>query len=848
MPDRIEITENESSRTARQSGAYWAHTRTDAAGCISPEEAWEPLFTPFAREIDPDDPEAACSGEHGAPCRHCEQMAERHGHLNKVAWWSGHFAAEMFPPDSEAAKAAKQWGWLVGLWHDLGKFAPEFQQLLRGDRSRANHSTAGAQHAQMALPGMGQLLAYAVAGHHAGLADLVTGGDSSLKARIEGKDYLHDLPEATSLLLSSPNTLKPSISTRGPGAWASFTRMLFSCLIDSDFLATETFMSPEQAVRRFQWPDDIIERMITALDQRYAEFDPITPDSPEIDSRRAGVHADCLAAAEREPGLFTLTVPTGGGKTLASLAFALRHARKHGLRRVIFVVPYTSIIEQNADEYRKTFAGLAEELGRDPVLEHHSNFEDSGESEDLTGEKPLWRLAAENWDAPLIVTTAVQFFESLHANRTSRCRKLHRIARSVVIFDEAQTLPPDLLTPCLDSIRHLTRHFGATVVLCTATQPALGKLPAETPGEHAKKWNRIALDLEEQGSAEIIGDVDQLFAGLSRTRIAALGPLSDDAIVEHLRKHERVLCIVNTKPHAARLFEALGSDDPANLHLSAQLSPAHRSDIVAEIKRREGDRKKGRPAESCRVIATTVVEAGVDLDFPIIYRALTGLDSLAQAAGRCNRHGTLGERGGKVFLFFPTDQKVPAFLIQSVNATTSVLPDFHGREDDLILPEAIEAWFREFYFNKGEWDAAGIRDLFRYSTDSTSFPFHFDFNTAAQKFQLIPDTQAPVIIEPKPGRWPGMDENKAAEIRMLIDAIREADRYGHFPPGGAHRTLQRHTVQVPKSIHAALVSAGKVAPLCDGRFPVLVHPENDYDSKLGLRLPDHRDLASAFLI
>jgi len=800
---------------------------------------WEPLFTPFG------DGEGVCRRR---DCEACRALLPDHGHLNKVAWWTGNFASEMFRPDSEEAEAAWQWGYLVGLWHDLGKFAKDFQKRLRGELPRANHSTAGAQHAHSEIPGLGQLLAYAIAGHHAGLADLVSGGDSSLEARIERFDFLPTLPETASPIRSVSPSLKPPIATRNHGAWAFFTRQLFSCLVDADFLATEAFMNPEESKRRFRWPDDILDRMIAALDERYAEFDPVTPASLEIDRRRADVHADCLAAAARESGLFTLTVPTGGGKTLASLAFGLRHARKHGLRRVIFVVPYTSIIEQNADEYRRTFAGLAEELGRDPVLEHHSNFEDSGEGDDTNEESPLWRLAAENWDAPLIVTTAVQFFESLHANRTSRCRKLHRIARSVVIFDEAQTLPPDLLAPCLDSLRHLTRHFGATAVLCTATQPALGKLPADTPGEHACKWNNIALDLEKHGPAEIIGDVARLFAGLSRTRIDDLGPLSDDGLVERLREHERVLCIVNTKPHAARIFEALDPDDPANLHLSAQLSPAHRSDLIADIRRREGDEKSGRSPEPCRVIATTVVEAGVDLDFPVVYRALTGLDSLAQAAGRCNRHGALGERGGKVFLFDPTDQKVAGFLVQAVNATTSVLPDFRGREDDLILPEAIEPWFREFYFNKGEWDTAGIRELFRLANDSPSFPFHFDFKTAARRFQMIPDTQAPVIIEPKPGLWPGIDEEKAAEIRELIDSIRDADRYGRFPPGGAHRRLQRHTVQVPKSIHAALVAAGKVAPLCEGRFPVLVHPENDYDSKLGLLLPDHHDAISAFLV
>ena len=416
------------------------------------------------------------------------------------------------------------------------------------------------------------------------------------------------------------------------------------------------------------------------------------------------------------------------------------------------------------------------------------------------------------------------------------------MARSVVIFDEAQTLPPDFLAPCLDTLRHLTKFFGSTAVLCTATQPALGKHPDGTSGSHAKKWNRIALDLGEKGSREIVRDVDGLFSHLARTRIEHLGALDDEQLAERLRGQDRILCILNTKPHAARVFEKLGAKDSANLHLSAQLSPAHRADILREINRRE---KEGEP---CRVIATTVVEAGVDLDFPVVYRALTGLDSLAQAAGRCNRHGKLGERGGQVFLFTSTAQKTPSFLTHSVNAAASVLPDYQGRADDLILPEAIESYFRQFYFEKDDWDREKIGDCFDVANDSSAFPFLFNFKTAAKRFRLIPDNQLPVIIEPKPGLWPDLNTERYSEIRALINAIREANRFGRFPPGNAHRRLQRHTVQIPKSIHAAMVATGKIELFCDDRFPVLVHPENDYDKNLGLKLPDHADLTSAFLI
>ena len=829
-----EEPENEADLTAEATtGEAKAHTKLDKDGNPLPESEWEPLFTDDVEECP------ALEGDHTAECEACRDLDPDHGHLNKVAYHAARSAAAMFEDGSEASRAAFQWGYLAGLWHDLGKFDERFQARLRGELPRANHSTAGAQHAMRSLEAIGQPLAYIVASHHAGLADLM-GGESSLHKRLTGEDFVATLTHDSRRALAEAQLALP-LHARNAKAYATFTRLLFSCLVDADFLATEAFMNPVQAKRRACWPDDILARMERALAERYAKFGAPATD---IDQHRATVHADCLAATTRAPGLFTLTVPTGGGKTLASLAFALRHAHLHGLRRVVYVAPYTSIIEQNAAEYRDTFAALSDELGHDIVLEHHSNFESPEVDKDAPrqDEKPLWRLAAENWDAPLVVTTSVQFFESLYANKTSRCRKLHRIARSVVVLDEAQTLPPDLLAPCLDSLKQLTRHFGTTVVLCTATQPALGRLPENTPGDFATKFNNIALDLPPDGSREIVRNVPSLFSGLRRTTIENLGTLSDEQLADTLRAHDRALCILNTKPHAARIFELLDADNPTNIHLSAQLCPAHRTAVLAEIRHRE---ETGKP---CRVIATTVVEAGVDIDFPVAYRALTGLDSLAQAAGRCNRHGKLGTGGGKVFLFTPAGQRTPQFLTHNVAATTNVLPDFKDNPDDLILTDAIEAFFHQFYLAHGHWDKPAILTRFEPANDSPAYPFRFDFKTAARDFRLIPDHQLPVVIEPKPDTWTGQDEAKSADIRALIERVRQADKFGHFPPADAHRKLQRYTVQIPTVIHRAMVSQGKVQLLCDDRFPVLTHAENDYDSKLGLLVPDHITKPDAFIL
>ncbi len=802
----------------------YAHTHPDHPGDPT---RWEQLFTPFG-EANPDEPTKACPGRNGEPCQHCERMEPYHGHLNKVAWHAATFAADMFPsgPDRDAAR---QWAYLAGLWHDLGKFSEEFQQRLRGERERANHSTAGAQLSASQLHTT--LLAYPIAGHHAGLADYVR-GDSGILARLNGLDYLSTLERPSVFQVTTSLAAPPS---KEPKSLALHTRFLFSALVDADFLATEAFMNSERHQRRCNWPKDILLQMEGTLQERYHQFGD--PDSA-IARLRHRVHIDCIDKAGDKPGFFSLTVPTGGGKTLASLSFALRHSLEHDLRRIIYVAPYTSIIEQNASEYRTTFAGLAAKIGRDPVLEHHSNFETDISSDH---EEPLWKLSAENWDAPLIVTTSVQLYESLYANRTSRCRKLHRIARSVIILDEFQNLPPNLLAPCLDILKRLVAHYGVTVVLCTATQPAVGKLSADQPGDFAKSFNKIAL----RPAREIVSDISNLFASLQRVRVENAGSLGDDELVSQLSGHQRILCILNSKPHAARVLEKLGVEDPANLHLSAQLCPAHRRLILAEIKRRE------QSGEPCRLIATTVVEAGVDLDFPAVYRAQTGLDSLAQAAGRCNRHNHLGPAGGLVRFFSPSDQKPPAFLSQAIAATQAVLPDHSP--SDLLLPEAIESYFLQYFFLLGGsggqgWDRHDILKCFRIAEDNPGFPFAFDFQSAAERFRLIPDNQAPVIVPPVRGCWDQRDESRSAEILDLLDRIRSADQLGYPAPRQAHRALQSHTVQIPKNIHAAMIAEDLIRPCCDGRFPILVHPENDYHPKLGLLLPDHLARPGAFVV
>jgi CRISPR-associated endonuclease/helicase Cas3 len=517
---------------------------------------WEPLFTPD------------CPALSGERCEACERMDRKHGHLNKVAWWTGKFTEEMFRNGSLEAEAAREWGYIAGLWHDIGKFAPTWQNYLRSKADihcdevsgRVDHARAGAQHA-VRSDILGHLLAYCIAGHHSGPLDAIS-EKACLQKRLEKEiaSYANTPPEILARPIPDlPRTIAESIRT--PFVAALFTRMIFSALVDADFLATEAFMASDRGGLRRREDATLLRRMLDLLEHRIAEF-PFPQN--EVDRARANVHAECVSSAEQAPGLFSLTVPTGGGKTLSSLAFALRHAIKYRQRRVIYVIPFTSIIEQNTAVFDEVFRPLIQSE-RDPiVLQHHSNLSPQKETERT-------RLAAENWDAPLVVTTAVQFYESLHAARTSQCRKLHNIANSVVILDEAQCLPVEYLRPCLDNLRELAAHYNTTVLLCTATQPAV------------HRTDNFPIGLEEV--REIVPNPTELYETLKRVKVVDRGPLNDATLASEIAALDQVLAIVNTRRHAQSLFRLLPDSD-ANFHLSALMCPAHRDKVFTTARSR----------------------------------------------------------------------------------------------------------------------------------------------------------------------------------------------------------------------------------------------------------------------
>jgi len=693
-------------------------------------------------------------------------------HLKNVAEMARSFA-ESF--------GAGDWGYLAGLWHDLGKYSEAFQQRLGAAEGtdahietkpgRVDHSTAGAQHAFNLLKDKGKILAYAIAGHHAGIPNGKANESSDITNRL--KKTVYDYFAFQDNLINVPTTLNDlpfTLNKKRFGFQLSFfIRMVFSCLVDADFLDTEAFIDSDKSLWRKGYPDlsEMDNRLTSALNNLTASAN----DTP-INKHRAIILRNCLDAAESPQGLFSLTVPTGGGKTLSSLAFAMKHALKHGLERIIYVIPYTSIIEQNAAVFRDI-------LGEDVMLEHHSNFEP--EEEDHRS-----RLAAENWDAPLIVTTNVQFFESLYSCRSSRCRKAHNIAKSVVILDEAQMLPVPLLRPCMEVLRELSSAYKATIVLCTATQPAF------STNEHFKD----GLD----GVQEIIPDPAKLYNLFKRIHIEILPELSDADLADRLNIHSQVLCIVNTRKHARLVFESIRHQEDC-YHLSALMCPAHRTKKFKVIRRALSS---GLP---CRVVSTQLIEAGVDIDFPVVYRCAAGIDSIAQAAGRCNREGKLSE-GGKVKVFL-SKTGLPTGHFRRAAETAQTVMRHH---DDLLSLEAVEEYFRNLYWMNGEkLDEHHILDDLNEGKIKGDFPFR----VVDEKFRIIKDAMEPIIIP-----W-----NKDAE--KIIQGL----RYAIYPASFA-RKAQRFTVQVPPRVLSSLEHAGSVERLND-HYCMLINMDL-YSDDLGL--------------
>ncbi|MCW9043639.1 MAG: CRISPR-associated endonuclease Cas3'' [Pseudopelagicola sp.] len=684
-------------------------------------------------------------------------------------------------------------GKIAGGLHDLGKVKPRFQAKLQGEKNDEPHAAEGARAAvRLYGPGLGKILAYCIAGHHAGLANGI--GRSQARPSTPLCERLAQAGE-----VEPPDWLKlPELAVPGPlqqpgdtpaFAVQFFTRMLFAALVDADFTETDRFYRPEVARG---W-NGALSDLRQSLDRGLGSFGP--PQSA-VNRLRAEVLQGAAKAARQERGFFSLTVPTGGGKTLSSLKFALDHAEAYGMRRVIHVAPFSAIIDQTAAVFREF---LQDE---DAVLEHHTAFQSEAILDESRAEAV--RLAAQNWDRPVVVTTAVQFFESLFANRTQKCRKLHNIAGSVIVLDEAQSLPLAFLRPCLAALKELVRGYGCSVVLCTATQPAVHE------GD-GLGWPEALVSADTR---EIAPDPARLYASLKRVTVRHVGAVDNRDLAERIRG-QSALVIVNNKRQARALFEMLRGEGV--FHLSTHMTARHRKAVLAQVRERLG------AGEKTLLIATALVEAGVDLDFPEVWRAVAGLDSIAQAAGRCNREGKRPD-GGRVFVFEPEDGFAPPpELAKNAEVAQAILAQF----EDPLAPEAITAYFRKLYRDWGaQLDAKAIMAQLTEGTGQLDFPFA----DVARDFRLIEDYTVPLIIE---GGAFGMDAQTEQMLKFSPHA------------GALARRLQPFVVQVAPRVRAELLRlnvAQVVRPeVFEDQFVVLGNAHL-YDAEAGFSDADPENL------
>ncbi|MCD6121143.1 MAG: CRISPR-associated helicase Cas3' [Spirochaetales bacterium] len=688
-------------------------------------------------------------------------------HLNQTAKLASKFAKHF---------NSSKWAYTAGLWHDLGKYSDDFQKMLHETAKRhIDHSTAGAQYAVKKYGTQyGKILAYIISGHHTGIPDGKSTSSSCLVRRLSKTipEYRPDNPDILKKndlgkfpflkSLDIKNTPHEKLGFK----LSFFIRMLYSCLVDADFLDTEHFLNPEKSELR---PKSQLSIDFLNILGKYIFRLSADSEKTEINKKRYEIFKYCSESAELKPGFFSLTVPTGGGKTLSSLYFAVKHALKFGMERIIYVIPYTSIIEQNAEIFRNIF-------GEKYVLEHHSSF-NFDENEKV-------KLAAENWDIPITVTTNVQFFESLFSNRSSKARKLHNTADSVVILDEAQMLPVPLLYPTLEALKELAETYNTTVLFCTATQPAL---------LYREDFIRGLTNVKE-----IIPEPENLSLTFRRTQLHFIGKASDEEIADRMTEYNKALCIVNTRRHAHRLYELI-KDNENSFHLSALMCPAHRRETLKNINSILHNNK------ICRVISTQVIEAGVDIDFPIVMRAMAGIDSIIQAAGRCNREGKLNI--GEVFVF-ETENKIPPGLMRQ---GAEITREIKRNLKDIYSLEAINTFFRKLYWLKNDkLDEYHILDELK-DTVSLNFPF----KEIAEKYKIIKNNAEGIIIP--------YNDN----AREIIEKLRYSNN-----TRGLVRKAQQYIVQVPEFQLGKMEAAGAVERI-NGLYPVLIN-ESLYNKKTGL--------------
>lgn len=685
-------------------------------------------------------------------------------HLQGTARLCSEFVSDFAPAEL---------GNILGMYHDVGKYSPGFQHRIKDNGPKVDHSTAGAQETKTFQP-----FPFCIAGHHSGLMNMgtqISQDDGSLWTRMKKElsgnlDYSAYKEEVD----IKPNVCLENLNRAFYSNFFSamfFTRMLFSCLVDADFLDTEYFMSDGKIKRGgFSGIDELYKKFMD-----YVSSANFYPPKNEINRKRSEIRDRCLLVAQEKPGLYSLTVPTGGGKTLSSMGFALQHAVTHHKKRIIYVIPYTSIIEQTAEVFGNIF-------GSENVVQHHINVEYNDSDSNSVDERK--KLATENWDAPIIITTNVQFFESLYAKKTSRCRKLHNIVDSVVIFDEAQMIPNDYLLPCVKTIEELVKNYKVTAVMCTATQPSL---------------NKFYDGLE---CREIYPDVQGLYDFFRRVRYQYIDMENLEQLGEKLNSHHQVLCITNSKKDAQQIFSLLEGES-GTYHLSTFMYPEHRKRILKQIRE---DLKAGK---KCRVVATSLIEAGVDVDFPVVYRETAGIDNVIQAGGRCNREGKNDKDKSIVYVYdlHKKGRAIPNFIKLPSSVAQSIWRDF----SDPSSTEAIKAYFDQLHNVKGEsLDKKGILK----NIDSKAMKFA----DIAKDFRIIEEDEHAVFIP------------EGEEAQEIFEFLRRGVRNRNLL-----RKAGKYMVNLYDKQYNQLAGMGKLEEL-DLSISVLTDL-SVYEKRIGLNIP-----------
>ena len=670
-----------------------------------------------------------------------------------------------------------EWGRVLGLLHDKGKEKKAFQHHIIKESGLDpkikvdgdyRHAYVGALIATELFPNLHLLIDNALIGHHRGLYD-----DGDMRELMKSPIPDEVTVDEINAYLEKPRVEKPKDIHH-------LERMLYSCLVDADFLDTEAFMQPEQS--RLRGDHDSLATLEKRLEAFLAGLKKNAPDT-EVNRIRNEVQNWCVKESVNPPDFYSLTVPTGGGKTLASVLWAIKHAIKNDLKRIIIAIPYTSIITQTASVLRNIF-------GKENVLEHHSNVDRSAFNDKELAQK--MKLATENWDYPIIVTTNVQLFESLFSNKPSDCRKLHNIAKSVLILDEVQTLPTDFLQPIVDTFDTLKRVFGVSVLFTTASQPVLsGLIQGANPFVSFEGLSNIH---------EIIPEGANLHDRLRRVELKfEKNPKNYDEVAEELSHHSRVLCIVNTRNDAREIYTRLPKEGIC-LHLSRMMCPDHVMETIEKVKLA----LKESSNTTIRVVATQLIEAGVDIDFPMVFRQEAGLDSVLQAAGRCNREGKLGT--GNTIVFGLQKPLPSGFMTQTNNARLAI-----GKEYDWFSQKAMEAYFRQLYSRVDNFDKANIKDLL--------YKKEILFETAASEFKLIDDNTTSVIVN-----W----KNSMDLVEKLLE---------EGPSYSLMKALSQFSINVRNGDMKKLVEAGAIEEVLEGIY--IIRDQSFYSNEVGLITDNH---------